>query len=98
MTFQIFTCAHRRFPKARVWPPLPATAHTPTKGEDEWSSRLPALDVQEHLLELYFTCVHAQLPIVHKASFMELFRTGYVLLAPLTCFSAEYERLENKSR
>lgn len=69
-------CTSRRFPKARVWPPLPATAHTPTKGEDEWATCLPPLNVQEHLLELYFTYVHAQLPIVHKPSFMEVFSTG----------------------
>ena len=71
---------YRRFPKARVWPPLPATAGTPTKGEDDWAACLPPLDVQEHLLELYFTYVHTQLPILHKASFMEIFRTGSVRL------------------
>lgn len=68
----------RRFPKARVWPPLPATAGTPTKGEDDWAACLPPLNVQEHLLELYFTYVHTQLPILHKTSFMEIFRTGSV--------------------
>ncbi|KAI0088316.1 fungal-specific transcription factor domain-containing protein [Irpex rosettiformis] len=65
-----------RFPKARVWPPIAADARTPTKTEDEWSTRLPSLDIQEHLLEVYFTYVHSQLPIVHKKSFMEIFRTG----------------------
>jgi hypothetical protein len=70
-----------------VWPPLPADAHTPTKSEDEWASRLPPLDIQEHLLEVYFTYVHAQLPIVHKKSFMEVFRTGcvFVTLHPVLC-------------
>ena len=66
----------RRFPKARVWPPLPPTQRTPTKTEDDWLSRLPPQDVQEHLLELYFTYVHTQLPILHKKTFMELYRNG----------------------
>ncbi|EKM56762.1 uncharacterized protein PHACADRAFT_254069 [Phanerochaete carnosa HHB-10118-sp] len=63
-----------RFPKARVWPPLPLTARTPTKGEEDFIVRLPPQEVQEHLLELYFSYVHAQLPIIHKQTFMEMFR------------------------
>ncbi|KAI0694111.1 fungal-specific transcription factor domain-containing protein [Cytidiella melzeri] len=65
-----------RFPKARVWPPVSADAQTPTKVEDERVDRLPPLDIQERLLEIYFTYVHAQLPIVHKKTFMDTFRTG----------------------
>ncbi len=34
--------------------------------------------MQEHLLELYFTYVHAQLPILHKKAFMDTFRKGLV--------------------
>ncbi|THH02019.1 hypothetical protein EW026_g775 [Hermanssonia centrifuga] len=65
-----------RFPKARVWPPLPPTARTPTKSEEDWANCLPSLEMQEHLLELYFTYVHAQLPILHKKAFMDTFRKG----------------------
>ncbi len=64
----------RRFPKARVWPPLPATVRTPSKSEEDWMSRLPDVAEQEHLLELYFTYVHPALPILHKKSFMENYR------------------------
>ena len=67
-----------RFPKARVWPPLPPTAQTPTKSEEDFSVRLPPQEVQEHLLELYFAYVHAQLPIIHKRTFMEMFRAGNI--------------------
>ena len=66
----------RRFPKSRVWPPLPPEARTPTKSEDETFARLPPQDAQEHLLELYFAYVHAQLPILHKPTFMDMFRNG----------------------
>lgn len=69
----------RRFPKARVWPPLPATVRTPSKSEEDWTSRLPDAAEQEHLLELYFTYVHPALPILHKKSFMESYRQRYVL-------------------
>ena len=68
----------RRFPKARVWPPLPATARTPSKSEEDWTPRLPDVAEQEHLLELYFTYVHPALPILHKKSFMENYRHRYV--------------------
>ncbi|CAL1709508.1 unnamed protein product [Somion occarium] len=63
-----------RFPKARVWPPLPSTARSPTKTEEDWISRLPDLPEQEHLLKLYFIYVHPALPIIHKKSFMENYR------------------------
>jgi len=65
-----------RFPKARVWPPLPPTLQTRSKSDDEFASRLPSVEIQEHLIELYFTYVHAILPIVHKSSFLEAFRNG----------------------
>ena len=39
-------------------------------------SHLPSQEIQEHLLELYFTYVHTQLPILHKKTFMDLYRNG----------------------
>ena len=66
----------RRFPKSRVWPPLPSEARTPTRSEGDTSIRLPPQDVQERLLQLYFAYVHAQLPILHKSTFMDMFRQG----------------------
>ncbi|KAF8062419.1 fungal-specific transcription factor domain-containing protein [Lyophyllum atratum] len=65
-----------RFPKARVWPPLPSSASTAMNGEDEYARRLPEQSVQEHLLELYFKYVHPILPLVHKRSFFEAFKAG----------------------
>ncbi|KAF8874834.1 fungal-specific transcription factor domain-containing protein, partial [Infundibulicybe gibba] len=61
-----------RFPKARVWPPLPSGAAT--NEEDEFVSRLPPPELQDHLLNLYFTYVHPSFPIIHKRSFFETFR------------------------
>ncbi|KAL4247550.1 hypothetical protein ABKN59_007339 [Abortiporus biennis] len=66
-----------RFPKSRVWPPLPATANTPTKSEEDWATLLPDPSEQEHLLELYFTYVHPSLPILHKQAFMDSYRYTY---------------------
>ncbi|KAG6336398.1 hypothetical protein ID866_2692 [Astraeus odoratus] len=89
-----------RFPKARVWPPLPQPptspttsvnasvdhATSPSHGTDSAKLRpsathandmdidLPDPSVQEHLLELYFTYVHASFPIVHKTAFLEAHR------------------------
>ncbi|KAI0943292.1 hypothetical protein AcW1_002495 [Taiwanofungus camphoratus] len=65
-----------RFPKARVWPPLPPSAIKQAKGLEEFAPTLPNQEEQELLLELYFTYVHPVLPIVHKRTFMEDFRNG----------------------
>ncbi|EJD05321.1 uncharacterized protein FOMMEDRAFT_131881 [Fomitiporia mediterranea MF3/22] len=69
------------FPKARVWPPVApsSTLHSARAKEAEACeraarARLPARDVQEHLLELYFTHVHPFLPIVHKQTFLRDFK------------------------
>ncbi|KAH7911436.1 fungal-specific transcription factor domain-containing protein [Hygrophoropsis aurantiaca] len=64
-----------RFPKARVWPPVPG--HAPSALEDdEFASKLPDAALQEHLLELYFTYVHPVFPVLHKAAFWESYRNG----------------------
>ncbi|KAI0824538.1 fungal-specific transcription factor domain-containing protein [Trametes gibbosa] len=63
-----------RFPKARVWPPLPNGQRR--RVVDEFAPRLPDAPTQELLLELYFTYVHPALPIVHKRTFMDDFRNG----------------------
>ncbi|KAI0640400.1 fungal-specific transcription factor domain-containing protein [Trametes meyenii] len=66
-----------RFPKARVWPPLPPAARNSLRrSTDEFNPRLPDAATQELLLELYFTYVHPAMPIVHKRSFMDDFRNG----------------------
>lgn len=68
----------RRFPPARVWPPLPTDKRynaliTGTEG-DEHLSKLPDPKTQDHLLDLYFTYVHPSLPVVHKKAFLDIFR------------------------
>ncbi|KAL6306894.1 fungal-specific transcription factor domain-containing protein [Sparassis latifolia] len=70
-----------RFPKARVWPPLPPNTRTRSKVLEDFSPRLPDAATQELLLELYFTYVHPALPIVHKRAFMEDFRNGNTMSA-----------------
>lgn len=66
-----------RFPKARVWPPLPpAVRNSQRRAADEFAPRLPDVPTQELLLDLYFTYVHPALPIVHKRTFLEDFRSG----------------------
>ncbi|KAI3613223.1 hypothetical protein WG66_001383, partial [Moniliophthora roreri] len=62
-----------RFPKARVWPPLPSNSIA-IQREPEYVGRLPPADVQEHLLDLYFTYVHPVLPVIYKRAFLENFR------------------------
>ena len=69
--------AYRRFPKARVWPPLPPAARNSQRRQsEEFAPRLPDIGTQELLLELYFTYVHPVLPIVHKPTFMDDCRKG----------------------
>ncbi|KAL5497945.1 LCB2 [Sanghuangporus vaninii] len=69
------------FPKAGVWPPVaPKSAMHLARMKDAEASeraaraRLPPRDVQEHLLQLYFTHVHPFLPVVHKQAFLREFR------------------------
>lgn len=66
-----------KFPKARVWPPLPPSdrAHF-AKCDGESSMSMPPLDEQEKLLDLYWKYVHTALPIVHKESFLDNFQRG----------------------
>lgn len=69
-----------KFPKARVWPPLPqAKLAQFTKSDGDSSASLPPLEEQEQLLDLYWKYVHTALPIVHKQSFLENFQRGSVL-------------------
>ncbi|KAG5636297.1 hypothetical protein H0H81_008496 [Sphagnurus paluster] len=66
-----------RFPKARVWPPLPSAASLAQTHDDEFVERLPDHTVQENLLELYFKFVHPILPLVNKRAFMDAFKARY---------------------
>lgn len=59
-----------RFPKARVWPPVPDSEPDPQSHGEEVVT-LPDAATQEQLLEIYFAYVHPALPILHKKSFLE---------------------------
>ncbi|KAI0293914.1 fungal-specific transcription factor domain-containing protein [Russula brevipes] len=63
-----------RFPKARVWPPLP---------DEDVSVTLPDTAIQDELLEIYFAYVHPALPILHKQSFLQELRSGLDSHSPL---------------
>lgn len=69
-----------RFPKARVWPPLPSSAQSLAQKVDfdVHLQKLPAKAVQDYLISLYFTYVHPALPVVHKASFLEAYKAGSI--------------------
>lgn len=82
IVYWIYFC-FRRFPKARVWPPLPSGSVT--WSEDEFASYLPSTEIQEHLLNLYFTYVHPLFPIIHKKAFFESYKAGYASFFP--CWS-----------
>ena len=68
-----------KFPKARVWPPLPPAERSQhMKDDGEFPISLPSLEEQEKLLDLYWKYVHTALPIVYKQSFLENFRRASV--------------------
>ncbi|KAI0305366.1 fungal-specific transcription factor domain-containing protein [Multifurca ochricompacta] len=67
-----------RFPKARVWPPLPQSEYNAQSRDRGESVNLPDAATQEELLEIYFAYVHPALPILHKQSFLEELRNGHI--------------------
>ena len=79
-----------KFPKARVWPPLPPTERSQLMKEDgESIASMPPLEEQEKLLDLYWKYVHTALPIVYKQSFLENFRRGSVSYLLFSTASAD---------
>lgn len=54
---------------ARIWPPA-EHQELYTLREDDLHVEMPPVEVQDHLLDLYFTYFHPVIPIVHKARFM----------------------------
>ncbi|KAJ7751211.1 fungal-specific transcription factor domain-containing protein [Mycena maculata] len=55
-------------PMARVWPPI----KDPTQliQEEDMDIGLPPPQIQEHLLQLYFTYIHPVFPLLHKTRFL----------------------------
>lgn len=102
-----------RFPKARVWPPIPASSSNPPTDqsmdtaagnpghlslfsftEDSLEIHLPDSSMQQHLLELYFTYVHASFPILHKSAFWESYKSMQKKDSP----SSDGDGCEHESR
>ncbi|KAJ7103261.1 fungal-specific transcription factor domain-containing protein [Mycena belliarum] len=54
-------------PMARVWPPV--TDPTQLIQEEDMEIELPPPQIQEHLLQLYFTYIHPAFPVIHKSHF-----------------------------
>ncbi|KAJ7459181.1 fungal-specific transcription factor domain-containing protein [Mycena galericulata] len=55
-------------PMARVWPPIKDPSQLIQ--EENMDIELPPLQVQEHLLQLYFTYIHPVFPLIHKTRFL----------------------------
>ncbi|KAK7063985.1 Zn(2)-C6 fungal-type domain-containing protein [Favolaschia claudopus] len=61
-------------PMARVWPPAKDPGEVVIREED-MEIELPAVHVQEHLIQLYFTYVHPVFPALHKTRFLTEYNT-----------------------
>ncbi|KAF5352426.1 hypothetical protein D9756_005920 [Leucocoprinus leucothites] len=57
-----------RLPMARVWPPARYGLASPPLGEMD--VRLPSWDVQDRLIEVYFTYIHPVFPVIHRSRFL----------------------------
>lgn len=60
---------------ARTWPPA-INKSMVVHHEDDAHVNLPSVDVQDQLIDLYFTNFHPVLPVVDKASFMQEYRSS----------------------
>jgi hypothetical protein len=79
-----------KFPRSGVWPPVENYHSFFADDEDGrgngggWlegqQTLLPDLDIQEHLIELYFMYAHPVLPIVHKESFLRDWKARLVAI------------------
>jgi len=73
---------------ARVWPP----AQNQFIPEENVDVAMPPLDMQRHLLDLYFIYVHPVFPVVHKSLFWKDYEITWVqrsltdLYAEVQCF------------
>ncbi|KAI0308118.1 fungal-specific transcription factor domain-containing protein [Multifurca ochricompacta] len=63
-------------PMARVWPPA-VNQFIPEENVDV---TMPPLDVQRHLLDLYFVYVHPVFPVIHKSLFWKDYEVTHSFL------------------
>lgn len=59
-----------QLPMARVWPPSKLKTGMPYQ-EDNVDEQLPPVEVQDHLLSLYFTHIHPTFPVLNKRRFLQ---------------------------
>ncbi|KAL5534107.1 hypothetical protein ACEPAG_568 [Sanghuangporus baumii] len=64
-----------RLPMARTWPHAPMRLSAIGSVHEPIPIQWPAPDHEKLLVELYFTYVHPDLPVLHKPSFMDLCRS-----------------------
>lgn len=62
-----------QLPMARVWPPA-VNQFIPEENVDV---SMPPLDVQRHLLDLYFIYVHPVFPVIHRSLFWKDYEATY---------------------
>ncbi|TDL28079.1 hypothetical protein BD410DRAFT_894187 [Rickenella mellea] len=60
----------RRLPMARTWPPAKEDLSNLQSVTADVDVRMPSLEHQDLLVDLYFTYVHPVLPVIHRQSFM----------------------------
>ena len=57
---------------ANVWPgPRDSRAHEPEVNAVEQSMLMPPIEVQDHLVRVFFTYVNPAVPVLDQESFME---------------------------
>ncbi|KAI5121297.1 hypothetical protein M0805_003766 [Coniferiporia weirii] len=65
-----------RLPMARTWPYAPMNLAELDDNEDNIPVQLPPVEHQDLLIELYFTYIHPDLPVLHKPTFMGQYATS----------------------
>jgi hypothetical protein len=64
----------RRFPPARVWPPIEPANHRRRIRVEDYGVRLPSKERQAFLLQLFFAYVNTSLPLFKEEPFMDAWR------------------------
>lgn len=63
---------------ARIWPYAPLNLAQVTGNPDDIDVPMPSQNHQDLLIQLFFTYVHPELPILHKPTFMEQYQAELV--------------------
>ena len=79
----------RRFPPARVWPPIEPGNHRRRIRVEDYGVRLPSKERQAFLLQLFFTHVNTSLPLFKEEPFMEAWHRSVDDLYVALMYSAE---------